>query len=101
MQRERAPPPGLSTEIPRDAPPIAPPPPLSTDLPMRAAPEQGGFETAARLAALEAGLRSMSAREADRSRAELQSMLDANAAVIRADICSSGRNRLTSRGAHP
>ncbi|PZQ46087.1 MAG: hypothetical protein DI556_21255 [Rhodovulum sulfidophilum] len=86
MQREAAPLPGLSTEIPRDAGPIAPPPPLSTDLPMRAPPEPGASQTETRLAALEAGLRTMNAREAGPTRAELQSMLDANAAAIRADV---------------
>lgn len=86
MQRETPPGLGISTEIPRNATPAAPTP-LETAIPARTPPRAGLSEAdAARLAALETELAALRSREAGPSRVELQSMLEANAAAIRADV---------------
>ncbi len=81
VQREASTPSSISTEVPFEAP-AQPERPLETALP---APAENAAD-ASRLAALEAELAALRTKEAGLSRADLQAMLDANAAQMRSEM---------------
>ncbi len=87
--------PGLSTELPRGIP-AAEEPPINTEVPRR---DPAGMSAGdqARLAALEAELRTLRDKQAGLSREELRTMLEANAAEIRGEV----NRMLLSRNAVP
>lgn len=86
MQQPMSVPPGISTEVPRSAAPPAPPP-VDTGLPTGAPARAGlGPEDQARLAALEAELENLRGRQGGINQDQLQAMLDAQAAQMRAEI---------------
>lgn len=81
VQRETFAQSSISTEVPLEAP-AEPEKPLETALP---SPAEGPAD-AARLAALEAELQALRGKGAGLSRADLQAMLDANAARMRSEM---------------
>lgn len=86
MQQPMSAPTGINTEVPRGAPATMPAP-VDTGIPATAPARAGlGPEEQARLAALEEELRTLRERQGGISRDELQTMLDAQAAQMRAEI---------------